>query len=244
MAIAVWTLYAADRLMDARLLSSQISHADELEPRHYFHYNHRGAFLRAILCASIALAVLLPHAPAPAIHLYLVLGGLLFGYFILIHATPSTSTREKVAHRLPKEIAVGIFFAAAIFIPTVSREPALRVALLPGALLFATLCSLNCLFIYAWEHAPERSTMHPAHATTRLALRHLQSIAISLILVSIAIALFDHRSPWAISAAVAAAATLLLVLHHRRHAIPSTTLRAAADLALLTPLLFLFFLRH
>jgi hypothetical protein len=242
MAIAVWMLYAADRLMDARQMDSSSSQPNDLEARHHFHHHHRTLFLTGILLASIALAILLPRLEASAIHLYLILGGLLSGYFILIHATPRAEASRKLAHRLPKEIAVGIFFAAATFIPTVARRPDLRLALLPAALLFASLCSLNCLFIYAWEHATPHPG-RPAHATTRFALRHLQAISILLTAASIALALFDRQAPWPIFSATAAAATALLILHHRRHTLVATTLRAAADLALLTPLLILTLLK-
>jgi hypothetical protein len=244
MAVSVWMLYAADRLMDARLMDVRllnVAPSEDLEARHYFHHRHRTAFLTGILLASIALAVLLPRLEAAALHLYLILGGLLAGYFILIHATPSASSR-KVAHRLPKEIAVGIFFSAAIFIPTVARRPDVRLTLLPAALLFAALCSLNCLFIYAWEH-PRPSHGRPAHATTRLALRHLSLLAISIPVAAALLCLTTfHQVPWPIPAACAVSATLLLLLHHRRRSIAPITLRAAADLALTTPILLLPFL--
>jgi hypothetical protein len=238
MFLAVWMLYAADRLLDTRSLDSQSRTEEHLEARHYFHHRHRTAFLTAILLASIALAPLLLRLSTDAVHLYLILGGLLFGYFVLIHATRS-------AHRFPKEIAVGIFFAAATFIPTVARRPELRLALLPSALLLATLCSLNCLFIYAWEHAPERPPFladHPTHATTRFALRHLLFFAAAIAFTGTGLAVFDHRSPWPISTAVAVSAVLLLLLHACRHRMASMTLRAAADLALLTPILLVPFL--
>jgi hypothetical protein len=246
MAVAVWTLYAADRLMDARLMDARLlenAAEEDLEARHYFHHRHRIAFLTGILLASIALAFLLPRLEAAALHLYLVLGGLLVGYFILIHATPSAATSRTTARRLPKEIAVGIFFASAIFIPTVARRPDLRLTLLPAALLFAALCSLNCLFIYAWEHL-NPSHGHPPHATTRLALRHLPSLAISIPAVAVILLCLNkiHQAPWPIPAACAISATLLLLLHRHPHNIPPITLRAAADLTLITPILLLPFL--
>ena len=234
MAIAVWMLYAADRLMDARLLNTDPGRQEDLEARHYFHHRHRTAFLSGILFASIALAVLLPHLEADAIHLYLILGGLVFGYFILIHATRS-------AHRLPKEIAVGLFFAAATFIPTVARRPALRAPLLPCALLFATLCSLNCLFIYAWEHDASR-TVRFTHAITQVAISNLSLLTVLLGLSSASLPLFDHQAPWPIPCAIALSSALLLLLHDHRLAIKPINLRAAADLALTTPLLLLLFL--
>jgi hypothetical protein len=241
MAIAVWMLYAADRLMDARLLDTPFPREDRLEARHRFHHQHRTAFLIGILLASITLAVLLPRIEPAALRLYLILGGLLSGYFILIHAAPYAAASHHVVHRLPKEIAVGIFFASAIFIPTVSRRPDLRFTLLPVAILFAALCSLNCLFIYAWEHPlPSRTT----HATTRLALRHLPLLAASIPVIAATLICLakNHENLWPITAACALSATLLLLLHHRRRSVVPITLRAAADLALVTPLLLLPFL--
>lgn len=239
MFLAVWMLYAADRLLDTRMLDSQSRQEQHLEARHYFHHRHRTGFITGILLASAGLAPLLLRLSTGAIHLYLILGGLLFGYFILIHATRS-------AHRFPKEIAVGIFFAAATFIPTVARQPGLRLVLLPSAFLLAMLCSLNCLFIYAWEHDPERPSApdHPAHATTRFALRHLPTFAVTIALVGTALTVFFHRAPWQIPLATAVSAGLLLMLHYRRRNIASLVLRAAADLVLLTPLLLLPFLRR
>jgi hypothetical protein len=218
--------------MDARPLDSQSLQHDTLEARHLFHHRHRNAFLTGILTASAALAVILPRLETKSIHLYLILGGFVFGYFILIHATHSS-------HRLPKEIAVGIFFAAATFIPTVARQPNLRAALLPPALLFATLCSLNCLLIYAWEHP---ATHAHAHSTTHFALNRLPFIAITIALTGIALALLDRHAPWPIPFATANAAVFLLILHRSRHQIHPTSLRACADLALLTPILLLPFL--
>jgi hypothetical protein len=235
MAVTVWMLYAADRLMDTRLLNVDPGRQEDLEARHYFHHRHRTAFLSGILFASIALAVLLPHLEADAIHLYLVLGALVFGYFILIHGTHS-------AHRLPKEIAVGLFFAAATFVPTVARRPGLRVSLLPSALLLATLCSLNCLFIYAWEH-DAFSTNRSTHPITQFAISKLSLLTVLLSLSSATIPLLDHRTPWPIPYAIALSAALLLLLHNHRLALKPITLRAAADLALTTPLLLLLFLR-
>lgn len=240
MFIAVWMLYAADRLLDSRLLDSQSREEQHLEARHYFHHRHHTAFLTGILLASVALAPLLLRLSTEAIHLYLVLGGLVFGYFILIHATRS-------AHRFPKEIAVGIFFAAATFIPTVARRPELRLALLPSALLLGLACSLNCLFIYAWEHGPERCSAdeeHPTHSITRFALRYLLFFTISIALTGVSVALFDRRAPWPIPVATSLSVILLLLLHHYRNRISALTLRAAADITLLTPLVLIPFLHR
>jgi hypothetical protein len=233
MSLAVWILYGADRLLDARLLDARRSEAqEELEERHLFHHRHRRAFCFGITAASLLLAPLLLTIPPAAIRLYLVEGALLAGWFALIHILPNTT-------RLPKELAVGPFFAAAVFIPTVARAPQLRASLIVPAVLLALLCALNCLFIYAWEHyvAPRPR----AHPLTRLALRYLPWLAASTGLASIAAA-FTQPHPQ-LSAACALATAALLGLHARRHAFDRTTLRAAADLALLTPLLLFGFPR-
>jgi hypothetical protein len=228
MAAAVWALYAADRLLDV-----QISNASALEIRHHFHYRYRTIFVTGIATASVVLAVLLPRIPAEAIRLYLVLGGLVFGYFIIIHAT-------RGAHRLPKEIAVGVCFAAAVFIPTVARAPGLRPALLMPALFFAALCSFNCLFIYAWEHPS--GAEQPPHPLTAAALAWLPALTITVGMASALLAIFNRRAPWPIYAAVTFSAAALVVLHHRRGHHETLTLRTAADLALLTPALLVGFL--
>jgi hypothetical protein len=234
MFLAVWLLYAADRILDARIIDTHLIASPTttgLEARHLFHHHHRRAFLTGIAIAATTLALLLPRLEAAAIHLYLILGAFLAAYFIFIHATDS-------AHRLPKEIAVGIFFAAATFIPTVARRPDLRLTLLPSAILFATLCSLNCLFIYAWEH----DHLQQAHPITRLALRHLPFLAILITLTGATLPTLNHHTLWPIPLATALSSTLLLLLHRYRRTIAPTTLRACADLALLIPILFLPFL--
>lgn len=233
MALAVWVLYAADRLLDTRRVGGE----DELEARHRFHHHHRRGFLTGIAVASVALAALMPQLDAAAIRLYLGEGALLAAWFLVLHATRS-------AHRLPKEIAVGLFFSGATFIPTVARDPALREELLLPAILFAALCSLNCLFIYAWEHEGfERGSVRRPHATTRLALEHLPELAWGIAMGGALLAIPGPARVRLIPAGCALAAALLLALDRNRRRFSRTDLRAAADLALLTPLLLARFLR-
>ena len=105
MFLAVWMLYAADRLLDARQLFANPLHTEDLEARHLFHHRHATAFLTVIAFAAIALASLLHELLPQALALYAVLGTLLFAWFLLIHgrgharATPSSGLHR----RLPKE---------------------------------------------------------------------------------------------------------------------------------------------
>jgi hypothetical protein len=222
MFLAVWLLYAADRLLDTRhLLSAGPRHPTaELEARHLFHFRHRRVFLAIMPLAALAVAGLLPNLLTATIHVYLIEGVLLIGWFLLVHAT----TRA----RLPKEIVVGLYFAAATFTPTLVRRPPAPSALLFEAALFGGLCTVNCLFIHAWQD--DILDSHPLLTTAAGAIG----------ILTIAAAL---TSPRAIPAACALAAAALLLLHWFRRHFSRTHLRAAADLALLTPALLLPFLR-
>jgi hypothetical protein len=250
MFLAVWMLYAADRLLDARLLDARPllngAAPPGLEARHRFHHAHRSRFLAAITLTACALALLLHRLDPHVLRLYALLATLLAAWLLLIHACNSP------AHRLPKELAVGLFFPAAVFIPTVARAPWLRLSLLPTAALFAIVCTLNCLFLYAWEHPnPNSATLPSAHVTTLWATRHLTALArLAIALAILAIILYRaHPNPatsflWLPSLACALSITLLTTLHALRLHLSPIHLRASADLALLTPLLLLPNLLH
>lgn len=257
MFVAVWILYAADRLLDARPLGSGAlgtrplegrpvlgglppdsrrpntdtsqPHTHRLEARHLFHHRHRPGYLGGILVAALTLSSLAPRLLPSALHLYLVEGALLVAWFLVLHATP-------FARPLPKEFVVGIFFAAAAFIPTVARRPELRLALAPSALLFAALCTLNGLFIHAWEDSNDAP---PANLLTRLCAARLSQLTGLTALLAATRALLGPRTLSAIPIACCLAALLLLALHTTRHRFNRTTLRAAADFVLLTPLILL-----
>ena len=234
MFLAVWILYVADRLLDARSLDTHTNTAD-LEERHRFHHRHRRAFLIGIIIAACALAALLRTLDPHALRLYTLLATLLAAYFLLIHA------RADSAHRLPKELAVGIFFPAAVFIPTVARLPQLRLDLLPIALLLAATCSLNCLFLYAWEHPIDRTH---AHWSTRWATRHLVALTVSVAALALYCLLSTRLlSSYALTSCILTSSLLLLVLHHLRNRLVPIHLRALADLVLLTPLVPLLITR-
>lgn len=241
MFVAVWMLYAADRLLDARPSPNGEFPAD-LEERHRFHHRHRRVFLTTIVLAAGILSWLLRTLDPRALHLYALLAALLAAWLLLIHTRPLPTASS---HRLPKELAVGIFFPAAVFIPTVARLPQLRLDLLLPALLFASVCTLNCLFVYAWEHAGDHSC---AHWTTRWAMQHLPVLAVSSVAASCVLFLssllyrlpIDLRLRHAyimLTASTLLSALLLLLLHRQRNRIRPVSLRALADLVLLTPLI-------
>ena len=288
MFLAVWMIYAADRLLDARLLDPRRLNAHpldqmsdvhpldahhsvpDLEARHRFHHRYRTAFVSVLLLGSVAHAALLHRLDPRSLHLYTLLATLLAAWMLFIHAHPPASGD---ARRLPKEIAVGLFFPAAVFIPTIARTaptPAtihvlgwlanwIRPTLLPSAVLFACICALNCLCLYAWEHPTRRtedsgpqSLVSPyepnaarpqAHWTTRWATARLTYLAL-FILAASTIASVSRALPIALPALACSLSTAgLFALNLYRRRLSPINLRAIADLVLLTPLLFLPFLR-
>lgn len=213
MFLAVWILYAADRLLDARELHLPPHHRrSDLEARHLFHFRHRRAFIAVIPLAVAGLAALLPALLRQTLDAYLIEGALLAGWFFLVHGTRS---------RLPKEVVVGLYFAAAVFTPVLVRGPQHLLVLLACAALFATVCTLNCHFIHAWEH--NTGDVRPLLAFTAM-----------VVAASCALA-FDS----VVAIPIGASAALLALLHKRRYQFSRTHLRCAADLALLTPALLL-----
>ncbi len=266
MFVAVWMLYAADRLLDARLLGSVPAQRESfsadadgsvpsLELRHYFHHRHRRPFLRGIAVAAVLLMVLLPGLPLRMLRLYVSLGALLIAWFLLIHTqeTPkaegagssagAVGFQDSPAPHLPKELAVGVFFPAAIFVPTAAALPPLTRGLLAWAILFSAICTLNCFFLYRWEH-PAGTT--DAHWTTAFALRHLRVLAWLTVAASVLLAITAAvptlqmlPGGTAVGCASALASLLLLALHAFRNRMSAVHLRAMADVALLSPLLWL-----
>ncbi len=217
--LAVWILYAADRLLDARPPGAAARPGHPLEPRHRFHHTHRRGFRRALVLASVLLAGLVPRLPTAELRLDLLLAAVLSLYFLLLH----TGAAQGLHVPLPKELVVGLSFAAAAVIPAVAQRPELVRPLLSSALLFAAVCTLNCLLIHAWEHLPR----------TRLPLSTLGTL---LAIASLATALSQHSE---LPLAISLSALLLLLLDRFKHGLAPTPLRTAADLALLTPALFL-----
>ncbi len=219
MFLAVWVLYAADRLLDARVLAW--GETEGLEARHLFHYEHRVGFRWGIVAGCLGLAAFLPEMAWDELRLYVLLGALLVGWFLVIHTAGRVSKRP-----LPKEFVVGVFFAAAVFVPVVAREPGLRRELIVPAVLVGVLCSLNCLFIFVWEGGVGYGA----------ASRWVGWLGVVLVLSGIGLG-------GVIGWAVATGAAGLVLLHGVRGRVERTALRALGDLVLLGPLVVVAVMR-
>lgn len=234
--LAVWILYAADRLLDAQRAST---FNERLEDRHRFHEAYRGRFIAGIVVSSLLLGALLFRFSLEELVLFAALGFALLAYLLLIHGG-SAKHELGCSSRLPKELAVGPFFAAAVFIPTIAREPKLLTHLLASAAMFALVCTLNCLFIYAWEHSDDLSH---AHFSTRSLVARVVPATYCIIVLAALQAALPAREGIAPQSALAYVLCMacFLALHQQRRQLTKLNLRALVDLALLLPLPLLLF---
>ena len=142
-----------------------------------------------------------------------------------------------------KEITVGFLFSAGMLLVVISKfalVPSIvgRSAALLAMLLFAILCSLNCMSIAVWERDLDRAQRKHSIATRCPGIG--VSIRIFCIVVAVAARLLaavaSSLLPIAISLSLGAA--LLAILHFA--SIGNDERTALADLVLLTPVVFFF----
>ena len=226
-----WLIYVADRILDG------LRPRTVLRKRHYFYAQHRFAFVLLGLIVSCCVGWLVLTRMQPEVRSEdILLGVAAMFYFALVHL--------RLAERwMPKELAVGLIFAAATAVPAFARLGPGRLHLLIPVLIFAALCWLNCVAIESWERElnAERRVQHPLpHISTRVAARHLRVLAISLAAVALAVPV-SAPVRIVLSFPVAAAACAIFVLDLAAPRLSPLHLRIAADAALLTPLPVLLF---
>jgi hypothetical protein len=232
LALAGWSFYIADRLLDARAglvsrANSRFPSISLLRPRHYFHWKHRRIFLpMAILAAVTATGLVLHSMPIAARARNSMLALAAMAYFTSVHS-PRRLRPSRL--RLPKELLVGVLFTLSCTLPVWTRA-AHRELLIAPILVYAALAWLNCLAIETWESG---------HLTRSFIFRGTLTLAaVSFASAAAFIGLLHSRLALLLLAA-AVSATLLALLDRNRDNFDPTALRAAADLVLLTPLALL-----
>ena len=139
-----------------------------------------------------------------------------------------------------KEKAVGILFAAGTTLGVVGQLPGLTISFGVAVLLFAILCTYNCLSIAAWERELDAAQGKASFLTGWPAVaRALQPIGYAIALAALFFAFF-WRHAFPLGLCLAASALLLARLNVAED-LARDSRSAAADLVLLTPLLVLFF---
>lgn len=228
LALTVWTVYVFDRLLDAHA-ALRTAELGRLRERHYFHWRHRRVLLPLAAAAACAAAgLILAFMPAVARERGSVLAAASLAYFARVHS--GHRSRPFLAALLTKELLVGLLFTAGCALPAFGAlRTSAHASLWPlacAAAYFASLAWLNCHAIDRWESQTERQAGISLAACACL-------LAVCALLA--ATAAWAHPRVAALLAAGAVSALLLALLDLKRNSLGQVTLRAVADLALLTP---------
>jgi hypothetical protein len=247
LALAAWSVYIADRLLDARsALITDRPH--RLRLRHHFHWRYRRIFFPvALISACAAVFIVLNFMPLAARMRNSVLAAAALAYFSGVHSPRRLP--PLLSRIFSKESMVAVLFTAACVLPALSRAFALLPAqpasslwpLYAMAFFFTLLAWLNCHAIERWESSGETTRVGPRPGKLSRSGVFKQAILLSLIgaLLAAGLAAIHPRSA-ALILAGTASALLLALLDRCRSRLTPLALRVAADLVLLSPIALLF----
>lgn len=235
LALVVWIIYLADRLLDGWLTIDKRM----LKERHRFCYRRRVAVSALGALGVLVGAWLAYHGlDAEDVRAGLILAAVVAVYMLCIHAGGPAASRL-----FPKEVAVGALFGAGTALPVWSHPPAFSWDGLYSWLLFALACVLNCVAIQCWED--EIAVRGRADVQSRFigwSKSRIPIFATGTALLGIA-GLWFLRSDSNAIAAAGTAALLILLLNSLRTRLSGHALRVLADAALLIPAAFALLVR-
>ena len=226
-ACGTWTVYVGDRLLDAQR-AMRSGNLSALHERHYFHWRHRRVLI-PIACATATIATVLVAQcmPVAVRSRDSVLAAAALMYFSGVHtAARIPDWLRKLAS---KESLVGLLFTAGCAAPALSRLHSSHAPIFACLALFVLLAWANCAAIESWESTHHQSAI----------FRRTLVLGVAAISISGALAFTDMRAT-SLASSAAASAFLLALLDRKRATVSPLTLRALADLVLLTPLFLVF----
>ena len=230
--LTAWVIYLGDRLGDCA--SVNVRRATSFRQR--FCLRHRRSWLVAIVVAAVIDAAVVATQLGSAV---LIMGAavalLSIAYLLTNQLRPGAWRVVPV-----KETAIGVLFAAGTVVPIALHLPS--AAALPW-LLFAALCTMNCISIAVWERWLDDAQQRISIAT---AFPRVSGLVVPALLVlaiaSLAIARTALAAP-TICVCISISAGLVALTHVCRRRIQSDVRTALADLVLLTPGALLLFER-
>jgi hypothetical protein len=233
--LTAWLIYLIDRLADS--LSLQADSPKSL--RQQFCSRHTRLWMGLIpVLATLDAIIVLSRLDRDLLLSGAFLGGAAFVYLTLNYAF------SQLWETIPlKEITVGFLFAAGtllVLAPKFSLATSItgRSTVTFAALLFATLCSLNCISIAVWERDLDRSQGKHSVATRWPGEGFsARIVCIVLAAASLVLSIADHRL-FALAVCLSVSAMLLAILHSV--SIQRDERVALADLVLLTPVVLFF----
>jgi hypothetical protein len=224
--LTAWLIYLADRLAD----SFSLPRHGPRSLRHEFCWEHRWIWIGALAVIAAADAILIWNRLGHAVFL----AGAFIGTLALIHLVLNYSLGGAWPPLPLKEVAVGSLFAAGTLVALFSLRPITGPFACAGVV-FAGLCTLNCICIAFWERELDENQGKVSFATRYPGLdRYLGRSSLALALGSLLAAMvFPTAGP--IFACVTVSGLGLMSLDSEK--IDRDQRTATADLVLLTPLL-------
>ncbi len=224
--LTAWLIYLADRFGDSlSLVAGQPNSA-----RQRFCLRHQSLWLVSIICVAVFDLIVILQA----VNYETALPGAVLGAFTIVYLAINHAHSE-IWETVPlKEFTIGSLFAAGTLLGVTPHVFAQGSTMIFAAILFASLCSLNCVSIAIWERDLDR--MQGKHSiATRWA--HANSLPRLLLLPllagSVLFALFDP-GVWPVVLCLGASGLLLGAL--RFVPLSRDERIALADVVLLTPL--------
>jgi len=224
--LTAWLIYLADRFGDSLSLVTD----QPKSVRQQFCLQHQGISLVFIICVAVVdLIVVLQTVNYETAVPGAALGAFTIAYLAINHA------RSEIWETIPlKEFTIGSLFAAGTLLGVTPHIFAERSTMMLAAVLFAALCSLNCVSIAIWERDLDRIQGKHSIATR---WSHADSLPGALLLLLLAgsflLALFD-RGAWPVALCLGGSSLLLGTL--RFVPVSRDARTALADLVLFTPL--------
>ena len=234
LALVVWLIYVADRLLDTLKVPAQGA-----EPtRHLFYRRYLWAFLLPftavfLLAAWMSLTRLDETTFRYGAVILLAVGV----YFLAVHLL--SPGREW----LPKEMLVGVLFALGTCFPVLEKTTPGDLAWLAPYLVFTMLCWINCAVIEyeEWKRLRHRQSGTPHPWTIWMGRRFLwMTFAVALLLACLIASGFGRSHRELLTAELLSALAFALI-RYKDKALSIDQFRVLVDLALFTPIFFLIF---
>ena len=222
--LTAWVIYLADRFGD----SLSVDARGLLSLRQRFCLRHRAAWVFGLVGIALAdLFVILAELDHGTIRSGVIVGACAVVYLVLNRGSPS------LWQTLPlKELSIGFLFAGGTM---VGLGAGLTSVALPGWLLFASLCSLNCVSIAVWERKLDLAQARISIASVFPCVRRALGPMLGMLLIAGGVLAGVASNGRIVFGCVAASAALLALLHYVGNAIQPDVRTALADFVLLTP---------
>lgn len=229
--LTAWLIYLGDRLGDVLTVES----CDALSGRQAFCSRHRPAFLVAIVVIALGDGRLI----LSALDFRLRFAGAIIGIIAAAYLIVNHSLGQLWRIIPLKELFIGFLFAAGTVIPVATKMTATTPVFYVTTILFACLCTFNCVSIAAWDQALDEEQGKYSIATRFDALRDtLQPLGLSLAAAAGICSIAFRAAAPAINC-IALSCVFLVLLDVTKNRIPRDERTALADLVLLTPIAFL-----